>query len=113
MTQINPFGNVAKAKLLKATSRALYLSLAEIQSTAVNLAPIEQGALRSSATITPPRVIGRRVGGGLSFPMVYAAVQHEGESFNHPRGGEAKYLQKAADAHKSRVAAHIDREINR
>lgn len=113
MTQINPFGNVAKAKLLKATSHALYLALAEIQSTAVNLAPIEQGTLRSSATITPPRVIGRRVGGGLSFPMVYAAVQHENESFNHPRGGEAKYLQKAADAHKSRVAAHIDREINR
>lgn len=113
MTQINPFGNIAKTKLLKATSRALYLALAEIESTAVNLAPFRQGDLRTSATINPPAVKGTRVAGGISFPLVYAGVQHENESFNHPRGGESKYLQKAADAHKSRVAAHIDREINR
>lgn len=113
MNQIKPFGDVTRAKLVKATSRALYLALAEIQSTAVNLAPIRQGDLRGSATIDVPIVKGNRVGGGLSFPIVYAAVQHESEHFNHPRGGEAKYLQKAADAHKSRVAAHINREINR
>lgn len=113
MTQINPFGNVARDKLVKATSRALYLALAEIQSTAVNLAPIEQGTLRSSATISVPIVKQNRVGGGISFPVVYAAVQHENESFNHPRGGESKYLQKAADAHKSRVAAYLNREINK
>ena len=113
MTNIKPFGDMARAKLVKATSRAIYLSLAEIQSTAVNLAPIRQGDLRTSATITVPTVKGNRVGGGISFPLVYAGVQHENESFNHPRGGEAKYLQKAADAHKPRLAAYLDREINR
>lgn len=113
MTQINPFGNVAREKLVKATSRALYLALAEIQSTAVNLAPFRQGDLRTSATINAPTVKGTQVGGGVSFPIVYAGVQHENESFNHPRGGEAKYLQKAADAHKPRLAAYLDREINR
>ena len=113
MTQIKPLGDIARAKLVKATSRAIYLSLAEIQSTAVNLAPFRQGDLRTSATINPPVGKGNRVAGGISFPIVYAGVQHENESFNHPRGGESKYLQKAADAHKSRVAAHIDREINR
>lgn len=112
MTKINPFGDVTRAKLVKATSRAVYLALSEIESTAVNLAPIRQGDLRGSATITMPTVKRNRVGGGVSFPIVYAAVQHESEHFNHPRGGEAKYLQKAADAHRSRVAAHINREIN-
>lgn len=113
MTRIKPFGDIARAKLVKATSRALYLALSEIQSTAVNLAPFRQGDLRTSATITVPTVKGNRVGGGISFPLVYAGVQHENESFNHPRGGEAKYLQKAADAHKPRLAAYLDREINR
>lgn len=113
MTRIKPFGDAARAKLVKATSRALYLALSEIQSTAVNLAPIRQGDLRTSATITVPVGKGNRVAGGISFPLVYAGVQHENESFNHPRGGEAKYLQKAADAHKPRLAAYLDREINR
>ena len=113
MTNIKPFGDIARAKLVKATSRAIYLSLAEIQSTAVNLAPFRQGDLRTSATINPPAVKGTRVAGGISFPIVYAGVQHENESFNHPRGGESKYLQKAADAHKPRLAAYLDREINR
>ena len=48
MTNIKPFGDMARAKLVKATSRAIYLSLAEIQSTAVNLAPFRQGDLRTS-----------------------------------------------------------------
>lgn len=112
MNQIKPFGDVTRDKLAKATSHALYLALAEIQSTAVNLAPIEEGTLRTSATIDVPIAKGTRVGGGLSFPIVYAAVQHESEHFNHPRGGQAKYLQTAAELHKSRVAAHVNRGIN-
>lgn len=113
MTKIERFGNNAKEKLLKATTRGVYLALSEIQSTAVDLAPIRQGTLRESATINRPTVQGSRVVGDVSFPIVYAAVQHESEHFNHPRGGQAKYLQTAAERHKSRVAAHINREVNR
>lgn len=112
MTEIQPFSDAVRAKLVKATSRAIYTALAEIQANAVNLAPIDQSHLRNSAYIDAPTAKGTTVGGRVSFPMVYAAVQHENEDFNHPKGGEAKYLEKAAERAAPRIAKMIERGIN-
>jgi hypothetical protein len=79
----------------QAVARALYQQGFEVQAAAVRLAPVEAGVLRSSGYVSPPEQEGGGPSVEVGFGTVYAAVQHEREDFHHPRGGEAKYLQKA------------------
>lgn len=90
----------------------------DLLSRAVQRAPVEEGTLRASATIAV-EVNGTRFQGRagkaaaisaaraavaegrtldlsveVSFNTPYAAVQHERLDFNHPKGGEAKYLER-------------------
>lgn len=57
-------------------------------------APVDEGTLRGSGHIEEspvglgPDVIAREV----SFTTPYAARQHEETTWNHPKGGKAKYL---------------------
>ena len=61
--------------------------------------PVKTGVLRSSGNVVPPSIVGNDVivevvyGGNAKD---YAYIQHENESFNHPRGGKAKYLYDPA-----------------
>lgn len=53
--------------------------------------------------------------GLVQFNTEYAAAQHERTEFNHPRGGQAKYLATAIAqnraAYQKRMAAAVMREI--
>lgn len=102
-------------KALQAISVGSKKALAEIcmnvQSAAVNLAPIRDGILRSSATITDPETVGGKTSQTVTFPVVYAAVQHEREDFNHPRGGQAKYLSDAIEQVKPQIPGIISQHI--
>lgn len=60
-------------------------------------APIEFGVLRGSIyaeTAFKIDEIKKRITVNVVARTPYAFVQHEREDFNHPRGGEAKYLTK-------------------
>lgn len=57
-------------------------------------APVKEGTLRGSGT-TELVVIGDQVFSIVSFATPYAALQHEEKDFQHPAGGEAKYLENA------------------
>jgi hemolysin activation/secretion protein len=86
-----------------ALARALYQQGFEVQAAAVRKAPVKDGVLRSSAYVAPPQEEGGALSVEVGFGTVYAAVQHEREDFEHPRGGEAKYLEKAV-AEKASLA---------
>lgn len=80
-----------------ATAAALYRAGVRIERQAVQRTPVEYGVLRNSRYVAPPadeqnpRV---EVGYGTD----YAVAVHERTELAHPRGGEAKYLQRAVDA---------------
>lgn len=60
-------------------------------------APFEFGVLRASIyaeTAFKIDEIKKRITVNVVARTPYAFVQHEREDFNHPRGGEAKYLTK-------------------
>lgn len=82
-----------------ATGHAIYAEGYEIQREATHRAPVEFAVLRNSVYTTVPRPsdIVTEVG----FGTEYAVAQHEGLRFNHPRGGEAKYLENAINARSS------------
>lgn len=98
--------------------RALKMSGEDLIARSVPRAPIDEGILRASAALTFI-VNGRRYEGAgayelavrhavslarrgelqsvsveVSFNTVYAAAQHQGDHFNHPKGGEARYLER-------------------
>lgn len=95
-------------------------------------APIDEGTLRGSAELALIVNGSRFTGGGmlaeatgaalaaaelghrvrisaeLSFNTIYAARQHEELDWHHPKGGEAKYLEKAIHENSGRVFDAIE-----
>ena len=82
----------------------------DIGSGAADKAPVETGALRGSVDVEV-KTEGDEVVGEIRFTEKYAAAQHEHVEYQHPQGGEAKYLEKAAleklEQIKERVAASL------
>lgn len=77
--------------------------------------PVEHGVLRASGFVTKPERRGRNISVTLSYGGAaedYAIPQHERLDFNHPRGGQAKYLESVLNESRPymavRLAARID-----
>lgn len=94
-------------------------------------APVDEGTLRGSAELALIVNGSRFAGGGMeaaataaalaaaasgrrvnitaeiTFNTIYAARQHEELDWKHPKGGEAKYLQKAIQENAGRLGALI------
>lgn len=81
-----------------------------VEAAAVQKAPFRDGDLRNSA-LTTVGTMGDKPAAAVSFNVIYAARQHEETGWNHPNGGEAKYLENAANELKPQllnlVANHI------
>ena len=97
-----------------ALSSALYAAAAGVGAKADNLVPVDEGILKGSQSITPPKAhsanpTARITYGGPSAP--YALVQHERLDYEHPKGGQAKYLEQPfteeVDAWPTRFSARI------
>lgn len=78
-------------------SAALFASAVDVANKADSLVPVDEGILRASQSITPPKSLGtnpsaRITYGGPSAP--YALIQHERLDYDHPKGGQAKYLEE-------------------
>jgi hypothetical protein len=82
-------------KTPSAVARALYQQGMQVHAEAVKRAPVEFSVLRSSAYVAPPTKDAEGTSVEVGFGTVYAARQHEETEWKHPRGGEAKYLEKA------------------
>lgn len=83
-------------------------------------APVDTGILRASISAETQFKVDR-LKGQMSLEVVartpYAYIQHENEDFNHPRGGEAKYLTKPAaeraDQYRATIAAALATALRR
>lgn len=93
MSNFNSRFAQAKAKLAQASRQALQEVTLDLLGKAISRAPIETGDLRGSGA---SEVIseGEQDIGAVGFGTPYAVVQHESLDFDHPNGGEAKYLER-------------------
>lgn len=105
----------------EALGRAVRDVAFDVQGRATEKAPVDTGHLRESAYTE----IDEHAGGitaTVGFTATtkdgrfsYALVQHEGLDFEHPKGGEAKFLEKAldevADDFTDRLAGGVDRFV--
>lgn len=79
----------------KAMAGAIYKLAIAIFSDALPRVPVEFGVLRASGYVAPPQGEGLEADVELGFGTEYAVPQHERLDYKHPRGGEAKYLERA------------------
>ena len=73
----------------KVAMKELQRSAVDLQGKAQLLAPVDMGDLRGSGF---SETKGQEVTVGFSEP--YALKQHEELEYNHPKGGQAKYLEQ-------------------
>lgn len=98
------------AKQEDLTEESMREIVTDIRQVAADRAPVETGTLRGTAYET---VVGLfdQVIGSVHFPEKYAARQHEHVEYNHPLGGEAKYLEKTVlenvDQIREKLAADL------
>ena len=107
-------------KLRNAGIKAMRIEMEQILTEAIDLTPIDTGTLRRSGTVSvgelPPFVLVHQAAEAgsrtrypeplsestvvyISFNTPYAKRQHE-ELLNHPRGGQAKYLEQPFESRK-------------
>ena len=100
--------NELKAGMVQGVSRWTQITL----GVAVTNAPVDTGTLRRSAVAVVSES-GDTAEASLSFNTVYAAVQHEGEDFNHPNGGGAKYLERAVKDNSHQIIKQLEMQRDR
>lgn len=99
---IDPAKTITGAQ--RAANAAAQLVGEYIKQRSNAIVPLRQGILKASSRVTPK-------GDGkveVSYNKVYASYQHEGVSFNHPNGRQAKYLESVM---KDPATAERAREI--
>lgn len=93
--KLNAIPNKAKGGVTKELMDIIF----DLQGESQRRAPIDTGALRGSAFAEQ-----NGLEGTVGFTEEYALYQHEGVEFNHPKGGEAKYLE---NPFKERINKYI------
>ena len=96
------------ASSAREAGRAAALAAGEaILSRAVSLAPRRTGALAASGSV---QMEGDTA--VVRFGADYARLQHEGEGFQHPGGGQARFLAEAVDGGEAFAAMEAAFRVN-
>jgi len=107
-------GDELRRRLRAAVRDAVQRIGEDLLGEAQRRAPVEEGTLRASGELEledgPNRVTAV-----VSFNTVYAARQHEELDWDHPLGGQAKYLESVVHERAARyeriLAAVVKREL--
>lgn len=105
--------DAARRELEHAVERAVTKCGEHLLGEAQRNAPVEEGTLRASGDLEIHHAAGGRIIAEVSFSTAYAARQHEELDWDHPKGGEAKYLERALVENADRYTRIIDAEVAR
>jgi hypothetical protein len=102
------------AQVNSAKATATKKGLDHLLAASNRLVPVEHGDLKDSGQVV---MEGDGQGsvqyGTTPETEAYAVVQHERMDFNHPRGGQAKYLETAMLRESRRIFQIIAQELRR
>jgi hypothetical protein len=111
MVQMKWRGDIAQEIARGAATRALQICAADLQGKSSRQAPVDTGDLRANCTVGPLKQDGGEVYVTVGYDLPYAIVQHERLDFNHPKGGNAKYLEKPYNENCKKYEMHIKTTI--
>lgn len=93
-------------------ARAGVLEGAQAVATASQeLTPVLEGVLRASTFVHMPVEDNGQILTGVGNNMIYAARQHEEVGWNHPRGGQSKYMETAKNQNEDNVRQTVINHI--
>lgn len=98
-------------QISEATPRAINDCALDLMGKSVPLAPIDTGDLRGSAHVD--NATSSHMTAILSYQEVYALRQHEELSYNHPKGGQAKYLEQPFKENSNKYVQHIKDSVRK
>lgn len=81
----------------RALAEALFTTAHHIAGQADELVPVDTGALKSSQDVSHPKGTSKTMNSRITYggpSAAYALEVHENLAMNHPRGGQAKYLEE-------------------
>lgn len=114
--QIDGFKEIYKAmglveeEIAKAAIKGMRTTALNILGESQKLVPIDTGILQKSGSI---KVNQGALTATISYNTPYALKQHEDVSLNHPKGGEAKYLERPFNEKKGELEVNIGNEIQK
>ena len=111
----------------KETVRAAQDCLLELAGRSASIAPVDTGDLRNDCTaeLNGQTIFARKaptastVSPGLSavgsvgYNLPYALRQHEELGYNHPMGGQAKYLEAPLNALEKAFIARMEKVVDK
>ena len=74
------------------------------------LVPVETGTLKNSGTVSLDK---KNKIATISYNTPYARKQHEDNTLNHPRGGQAKYLERPFNEKSDELEIYVGNEIDK
>lgn len=80
---------ITEEEIIKAALKGQKVLAQNILGESQKLVPVDTGTLKRSGHVSTERNITT-----ISYNTPYALKQHEDASLNHPKGGEAKYLER-------------------
>ena len=99
---------LAQEVVEKAAMKGLRKLGEEILTEAKELCPVDSGTLRQSGSV---RANSKNKTVEISFNTPYALKQHEEMSYNHPNGGQAKYLEQPFNERVKDAQWYAEKEI--
>lgn len=109
MADLDWKGDQIVRSLKQAVNNAAEAAAEHLGDEAVQRTPVETGTLRASMKVTTD---GRGTS-AVSYNTPYAARQHEEIGWQHPGGGEAKFLENAMTAAAPAMREAIATEIRK
>lgn len=109
MAELNWKGGEVVGNLDAAVDSVAYGAASLVHDDAIQRTPVETGTLRATAAV-------KLTGNGqahITYGTKYARRQHEEIGWNHPGGGEAKFLENALHAQRDKVRDFIQDEIRK
>lgn len=79
--------------ITEAAQTGIFEAAEALLDQAIEKTPVQDGILRASGRATQEGLVS-----AVSFNTPYAVKQHEELGYQHPNGGEAKYLEKPANS---------------
>ncbi len=96
MSQLAARLNRFSANLPDAVGRELYRDLVGVMFESQKIVPYDEGDLHDSGETDRPQISGGTISVSLHYgggSVDYALIQHENLDYQHPRGGQAKFLE--------------------
>lgn len=98
---------IAKKRLQAAVKQGATEAILALQEASTALTPVGETGNLQNFTTTKVKIIDATAVADLDYNMIYATRQHEEVTWNHPRAGQAKFLETAMQQKQQEIKAII------